>query len=141
MKTHIAFVEIAEFIGPFLLEGIFIPSFVSLSSAMNAKQTALEPVLHLLLRDDIISWYKLSLNVTLITSVCHAWLHHDYQKNPVVAISCHNQVKIVDGEKVISHSIQGWQLWFELRMTLLIGRSCQTSKSLTLFRLLSLYLP
>ncbi|KAL3798859.1 hypothetical protein HJC23_004647 [Cyclotella cryptica] len=49
--------SIAEFIGPFLLEGIFLPSFVSISTAMNTKRTALEPILHLLLRDDIISWY------------------------------------------------------------------------------------
>jgi phosphatidylinositol kinase/protein kinase (PI-3 family) len=48
---------IAEFIGPFLLQGIFIPSFASISSALNAKRNALEPVLHLLLRDDIIWWY------------------------------------------------------------------------------------
>jgi phosphatidylinositol kinase/protein kinase (PI-3 family) len=49
--------NITDFIGPFLLEGTFIPSFVSASSALNAKQTALEPILHILLRDDIISWY------------------------------------------------------------------------------------
>ncbi|KAL7478281.1 hypothetical protein ACHAW6_004053 [Cyclotella cf. meneghiniana] len=36
-----------------------------------------------------------------------------YQKNPDVAISCHNQVKIVDGKKVVSHSTQGWELCFE----------------------------
>jgi len=48
---------IVDFIGPFLLEGTFIPAFVSASSAMHAKRTSLEPILHLLLRDDIISWY------------------------------------------------------------------------------------
>ena len=49
--------NIVEFIGPFLLEGLFIPSFASISAAMHAKRSVLEPVLHLLLRDDIISWY------------------------------------------------------------------------------------
>lgn len=49
--------SIAELIGPFLLEGIFLPSFVCISSAMNTNRNALEPVFHLLLRDDIISWY------------------------------------------------------------------------------------
>ena len=49
--------NITDFIGPFLLEGSFIPSFVCTSSALHAKKSALEPILHLLLRDDIISWY------------------------------------------------------------------------------------
>ncbi len=49
--------SLVEFIGPFLLEGVFIPAFASISSAMNAKRSTLEPVLHLLLRDDILAWY------------------------------------------------------------------------------------
>ena len=49
--------NIAEFIGPFLLEGVFIPSFTSISSAMHSKRSILEPILHLLLRDDVMSWY------------------------------------------------------------------------------------
>lgn len=49
--------NIIDFIGPFVLEGSFIPTFVTASSALNAKRLALEPVLLLLLRDDIMSWY------------------------------------------------------------------------------------
>ena len=49
--------NITEFIGPFLLEGVFIPSFVSKSSAINSKRSILEPIFHLLLRDDVMSWY------------------------------------------------------------------------------------
>jgi transformation/transcription domain-associated protein len=49
--------NITEFIGPFLLEGVLIPSFVIISSALHAKQKLLEPVLHLLLRDDVMAWY------------------------------------------------------------------------------------
>lgn len=54
--------NIEEFIGPFLLQGVFIPSFVSVSSAMNSKRNILEPLFHLLLRDDIISWYTSKSN-------------------------------------------------------------------------------
>lgn len=49
--------SIAEIIGPFLMEGVFIPSFATVSSAMHKKRTILEPILHLLLRDDVMSWY------------------------------------------------------------------------------------
>ena len=49
--------NISDFIGPFLLEGSFMPSFVSTSSAIHAKKSVMKPILHLLLRDDIISWY------------------------------------------------------------------------------------
>ena len=48
---------IADFIGPFYLEGAFVPAFVCTSSALKAKQSTLESILHILLRDDIISWY------------------------------------------------------------------------------------
>ena len=46
-----------EFIGPFLLEGVFITAFATISSAMNSKRSVLEPILHLLLRDDVMAWY------------------------------------------------------------------------------------
>lgn len=49
--------SISEFIGPFLLEGVFIPSLSNASSALNSRKRALEPVLHLLLRDDVMAWY------------------------------------------------------------------------------------
>jgi len=49
--------NITEFIGPFLLDGVFVPSFVSISGAMSSRRNVLEPMLHLLLRDDVISWY------------------------------------------------------------------------------------
>mmetsp|Transcript_19582 Transcript_19582/g.41009 ORF Transcript_19582/g.41009 Transcript_19582/m.41009 type:complete len:1565 (+) Transcript_19582:380-5074(+) len=54
--------NIEELIGPFLLQGVFIPSFVSISSAMNDKRSIFEPMLHILLRDDIISWYTSKSN-------------------------------------------------------------------------------
>ena len=49
--------NITEFIGPFLLEGIFVPSFANISAAMHSKRSVLEPILHLLLRDDVMAWY------------------------------------------------------------------------------------
>jgi transformation/transcription domain-associated protein len=49
--------NITEFIGPFLLDGVFVPSFASICGAMSSRQNILEPMLHLLLRDDVISWY------------------------------------------------------------------------------------
>jgi len=49
--------NITEFVGPFLLEGVFVPSFANISSAMHSKRSALEPILHLLLRDDVMAWY------------------------------------------------------------------------------------
>lgn len=49
--------NITEFIGPFLLDGVFVPSFVSICGAMSSRRNVLEPMLHLLLRDDVISWY------------------------------------------------------------------------------------
>ncbi len=48
---------LTEFIGPFLLEGVFVPSFASASSAMHSKRRVLESILHLLLRDDAMAWY------------------------------------------------------------------------------------
>lgn len=49
--------NITEFIGPFLLEGVFVPSFATIASAMHSKQGEVKPILHLLLRDDVMSWY------------------------------------------------------------------------------------
>lgn len=49
--------NITEFIGPFLLDGVFVPSFVSVCGAMSSRRNILEPMIHLLLRDDVISWY------------------------------------------------------------------------------------
>lgn len=49
--------NMTEFIGPFLLEGVFITAFATISSAMNSKRSVLEPILHLLLRDDVMAWY------------------------------------------------------------------------------------
>ena len=49
--------NISEFIGPFLMDGVFVPSFVSICGAMSSRRNVLEPMLHLLLRDDVISWY------------------------------------------------------------------------------------
>ena len=37
----------------------------------------------------------------------------DYPKNPNVAISRNNQVKVVDGKKVVSCSTRGWELYCE----------------------------
>jgi transformation/transcription domain-associated protein len=49
--------NISELIGPFLIEGVLVPSFVIISSALHAKRKVLEPILHLLLRDDVMAWY------------------------------------------------------------------------------------
>ncbi|KAL7477698.1 hypothetical protein ACHAW6_003494 [Cyclotella cf. meneghiniana] len=40
----------------------------------------------------------------------------DYQKNPNVAVSCNNQVKVVDGKKVVSHSFLSWELCCEWKV-------------------------
>lgn len=48
--------NITEFIGPFVLEGVYVPSFAIISAAMDSKRSELEPVLHLLLRDDVMAW-------------------------------------------------------------------------------------
>ena len=48
--------NITEFIGPFLLEGVFIPSFATTSLAMKSNKQ-IQPILHLLFRDDLIAWY------------------------------------------------------------------------------------
>ena len=40
-----------------MVDGVFIPSFTCISSAMHSKRSTLEPILHLLLRDDVMSWY------------------------------------------------------------------------------------
>ncbi|KAL9186273.1 hypothetical protein ACHAXT_005511 [Thalassiosira profunda] len=49
--------NITEFLGPFLSEGVFVPSFATASFAMHSKQHVLRPILHLLLRDDVMAWY------------------------------------------------------------------------------------
>ncbi len=49
--------SITEFIGPFMLEGVLVPSFAIASSALHSQQSTLKPILHLLMRDDILSWY------------------------------------------------------------------------------------
>jgi transformation/transcription domain-associated protein len=49
--------NISEFIGPFLIEGVFVPSLVIISSALHANRKVLKPILHLLLRDDVMAWY------------------------------------------------------------------------------------
>ena len=49
--------SITEFIGPFMLEGVLVPSFAITSSALHLQQSTLKPILHLLMRDDILSWY------------------------------------------------------------------------------------
>ena len=64
-----------------------------------------------------------------------------YRKNPDVAISWNNQVKIINSKKVVSFSTRGWELCCEWKDAVLLGRNCQTSRSLTHSRLLSLHLP
>jgi len=49
--------NIVEFIGPHLMKGVFKPSLSSAASAISAYGQNIQPALHLLCRDDIISWY------------------------------------------------------------------------------------
>jgi len=49
--------NIEEFIGPFVMKGIFITAMASAASAIHANENSLEPSLQLLCRDDIVSWY------------------------------------------------------------------------------------
>jgi transformation/transcription domain-associated protein len=49
--------NIRKLIGPLLIDGIFIPSMVSMASSMSDSSDDLESALNLLLRDDIVSWY------------------------------------------------------------------------------------
>lgn len=49
--------NITEFIGPFCLEGIFVPTLGVIAAALNGRKNVLEPILHLLLRDDVMAWY------------------------------------------------------------------------------------
>ncbi|KAL7475056.1 LOW QUALITY PROTEIN: hypothetical protein ACHAW6_000990 [Cyclotella cf. meneghiniana] len=37
----------------------------------------------------------------------------EYQKNPDVAVTCNNQVKVVDGKKVVTRSTRNWELCCE----------------------------
>ncbi|KAL7480720.1 hypothetical protein ACHAW6_006385 [Cyclotella cf. meneghiniana] len=61
-----------------------------------------------------------------------------YRKNPNVAISWNNQVKIINGKKVVSRPTHGWEQCCEWKDGILLGRSCQTSRSCTLFAELAL---
>ena len=49
--------NMTEFIGPFLLEGVLVPSFAITSSALHSQRSVLRPILHLLMRDDVMAWY------------------------------------------------------------------------------------
>lgn len=49
--------NITEFIGPFILEGVLVPSFAITSSTLHVQRTMLKPILHLLMRDDVMAWY------------------------------------------------------------------------------------
>jgi phosphatidylinositol kinase/protein kinase (PI-3 family) len=49
--------NIRKLIGPLLIDGIFIPSMMSMASSMSDSSDDLESALNLLLRDDIVSWY------------------------------------------------------------------------------------
>ena len=49
--------NIEKLIGPILLQGSFVPALSSAALAVFAKKDEMDPILHLLLRDDIVSWY------------------------------------------------------------------------------------
>jgi len=49
--------NIKGLIGEFSMQGNFVPGFASAASGICAYEKELSPVLHLLLRDDIVSWY------------------------------------------------------------------------------------
>lgn len=49
--------NIQTLIGSLNMEGYFIPAFSSLASLINSHMKDFSPVLHLLLRDDMMSWY------------------------------------------------------------------------------------
>eukprot|EP00566_Odontella_aurita_P004374 CAMPEP_0113556040 /NCGR_PEP_ID=MMETSP0015_2-20120614/17043_1 /TAXON_ID=2838 /ORGANISM="Odontella" /LENGTH=2458 /DNA_ID=CAMNT_0000457367 /DNA_START=35 /DNA_END=7408 /DNA_ORIENTATION=- /assembly_acc=CAM_ASM_000160 len=49
--------NIREFIGPFQMQGNFIPGLASAAMGICAHEKELDPIFHLLLRDDIVSWY------------------------------------------------------------------------------------
>jgi len=49
--------NIQDFMGPFLMQGRFIPAFSSAAMGICAYERELDPILRLLLRDDIVSWY------------------------------------------------------------------------------------
>lgn len=40
-----------------MLDGILVPCFAITSSALHSQRCILKPILHLLMRDDIMSWY------------------------------------------------------------------------------------
>ncbi|KAL7485243.1 hypothetical protein ACHAW6_014108 [Cyclotella cf. meneghiniana] len=50
----------------------------------------------------------------------------DYHKNLNVAVTHNNQVNIVDGKKVISHSTRGWELCCEWKDSSTSWQKCQT---------------
>merc|ERR1711897_89905 len=49
--------NIQESIGSINMEGYFIPAFTSLASVVFENMIDMDPVLHLLLRDDMMAWY------------------------------------------------------------------------------------
>ena len=49
--------NIEEFIGPFLMKGVFTPAMASAATAICKNESDLEQALQLLCRDDIVSWY------------------------------------------------------------------------------------
>jgi len=49
--------NIEDFIGPFLMKGIFVPAMASAATAICNHDNGLEQALQLLCRDDIVSWY------------------------------------------------------------------------------------
>ena len=49
--------NIEDFIGPFLMNGIFIPAMTSAATSISKHDSSLEQALQLLCRDDIVSWY------------------------------------------------------------------------------------
>lgn len=49
--------NIEEFIGPFLMKGVFTPAMASAATTICNNNDSLEQALQLLCRDDIVSWY------------------------------------------------------------------------------------
>ena len=42
---------------PFLVDGVFVPTMAAVAHAMTHKREYIQPFLHLMLRDDILSWH------------------------------------------------------------------------------------
>jgi transformation/transcription domain-associated protein len=49
--------NVKELVGPMMMEGRFVPSVTMAANALRANMEDIDPVLRLLIRDDIISWY------------------------------------------------------------------------------------